>query len=879
MSGWPIVARDAELRQASQALRPGSGFHGVTLVGEAGVGKTTLARALAETLELEGLTARFVLGTETGQAVPLGAFHRMLDIEDAHEPAVMLAAAHRALAREDNVVIVVDDAHLLDVLSAVLVHQLAASGTTKLIVSTRSGEVVPDAVTALWKERLLQRLDVEAFTRVQTEELVRAVLDGDVEERVVDQLHHLASGSPLVLRGLLNTAQADGSLVREHDTDRWHLEGPLRVGADLGELVGAPLDTLAADELEVVEIVSVAELLDWDILRALCDTDAVARAERRGAIQFISDGSHTLVRPGHPILGEVVRQRCGVARSRQLNTLLAQQLSEFTRAQDQCHDGIRPDVRTEIQLARFMTRSDMPPDLVAVIYAAASAVTMSNIVLGEELARFAYDRGGGLQAAIVLADAISWQGRGAEAEALLAEFNPVGADELTTVRWGCLRAANLFFGCGQDDAARAVLATVRERVASELMLSFVTAMEVSFAFFGGDLPTAVTLGSATLGSDMMPMATVWAAMATAGALALSGRFREVADVAEQGVQAAEHCDSGPQRYSIGLAEVLGFMSAGDLVAAQRVCDRYSAMTAGVPQAGAIVTALVGRVELAHGRVGVACDALQKSLWTMSESLPAGWVMLVAAWLAQAEASRANTEGAAAALARAEEANGPQVAVFLPELELARAWERAAVGETTAAQRHAQRAAEVARHGGMYAVEMGALHAALRFGDRAHLVRLRELAALLDCPLATAITEHGQGLADHDGDRLDDAAEQFNQMGALAMAADAAAQAACEHARGGKRIKELESSTRAHWLASQCGLVTPAVRSVEDPLPITDREREIANLVGAGLTNREIADRLGVSVRTIDGHLYRIFAKLRIEDRDQLARLVRMRRAT
>jgi DNA-binding CsgD family transcriptional regulator len=75
------------------------------------------------------------------------------------------------------------------------------------------------------------------------------------------------------------------------------------------------------------------------------------------------------------------------------------------------------------------------------------------------------------------------------------------------------------------------------------------------------------------------------------------------------------------------------------------------------------------------------------------------------------------------------------------------------------------------------------------------------------------------------------------------------------------------------------VVTPAVASIEDPLPITDREREIANLVGAGMTNREIADRLGVSVRTIDGHLYRVFTKLRIEDRDQLARLIRIRRAT
>jgi DNA-binding CsgD family transcriptional regulator len=377
----------------------------------------------------------------------------------------------------------------------------------------------------------------------------------------------------------------------------------------------------------------------------------------------------------------------------------------------------------------------------------------------------------------------------------------------------------------------------------------------------------------------MPMAVVWAAMATAGALALAGRFAEVTDVAAQGVQATKRCDSGPQRYGVGLAEILAFTEAGNITAAIEVCAGYAALAAGVPEADAIVKALSGRVELARGRLAEACEALQTALWTMAEVLPAGWVMLAASWLAQAEGARANVDGAAAALARAEEANGPQVAVFGPELDLARSWDRACSGETTAARDHAMAAARVARNAGMHAVEMRALHTAVRFGGRSHSTRLRQLAAQIDTPMAMAIAAHSQGIDDHDGDRLDYAADRFAELGTPALAADALAQASREHAHAGARVKELESATRAHWLASQCGLRTPALRSVEDPLPITDREREIASLVGAGLTNREIADRLGVSVRTVDGHLYRVFSKLRIADRDQLARLVRIRSAT
>jgi DNA-binding CsgD family transcriptional regulator len=261
---------------------------------------------------------------------------------------------------------------------------------------------------------------------------------------------------------------------------------------------------------------------------------------------------------------------------------------------------------------------------------------------------------------------------------------------------------------------------------------------------------------------------------------------------------------------------------------------------------------------------------------MSRGFPSGWLMLVAAWSAQAEGARGDGAAAAAALGRSEDAYGPQTAVFLPELELARAWERACAGQTSAAQAHAVHAAQIARQSGMYAVEMRALHTAVRLDNRSHAERLAELATTLNTALAEAIAQHARGLADRDGDLLDAAAHRFADMGAMAFAADAAAQAAREHARTGQRGKETKSSTRARWLASEHEIRTPAVHSVAQPLPITDREREIANLAAAGLSNRQIAERLSVSVRTVEGHVYRIFAKLGVERREQLIQLVRAR---
>lgn len=866
-SKWPMVAREDKFRQALTALDNSTDFQGVALVGDSGVGKSTLARALAETLESRGHTVRFVLGTETGRAVPLGAFSRAITVDVAHEPATMLAAAHKTLEHETNLVVVVDDAQLLDPLSATLVSQLATAGDARVIVTIRSGEPVLDAVTALLKERLVLTLHIDAFTREQTEELAHGVLGGAVKPQLINELYERSGGNLLLLRGLLSAGRENGVLV--HTEDGWQLRGPLRADRELYDLLEFRLRSLAPEELEAIEILATGELLDWDILRGLCNAEAVARLERRGLIQLLADGSDRVARLNHPVIGDAAIRLAGVVRSRQLNGLLAQALQQHLRA-----GGRRsrlPDLRGQIRVAQFMMRSDLEPDLDVIITAAASAVTMSNLSYGEELARYAFDCGGGLPAALVLADALSWQGRGEEAETVLCAFNPDDAGEL--VHWGCLRAANLFWGCGRVAAARQVLTEVTERVDPGADGGLVQALELAFAFFSGDVATAIETGPTLCAADALPLATVWAAVPTACAFALAGRFDEVRRFAEIGLQAAAVCDSGPQRFGLGVAEVMALTAAGDYLAAERTVERYAAPAAGVPEADAMVAALLGLVHLARGELPAACSAFHDSMSALSRGFLLTWPMTVAAWSAQAEGARGNGAAAAAAVRSSEEAYVPQIAVFLPELELGRAWERACAGETTAAQLHSVRAAQIARKAGMYAVEMRALHTAVRFGDRSQASRLGELAKTLRTPLAEAVAAHARGLADHNAETLDFAADRFAEIGALAFAADAAAEAAREHARTGHRGKELESSTRAHWLASRCELRTPAVNAAAQPLPITDREREIAMLAAGGLSNRQIADQLSVSVRTVDGHLYRIFAKLDINRRDQLVRLL------
>ena len=106
------------------------------------------------------------------------------------------------------------------------------------------------------------------------------------------------------------------------------------------------------------------------------------------------------------------------------------------------------------------------------------------------------------------------------------------------------------------------------------------------------------------------------------------------------------------------------------------------------------------------------------------------------------------------------------------------------------------------------------------------------------------------------------------------AAEAAAEAARVFRQEGRTGSALTAAVRARRLADQCERArTPALEGLDVSLPLTAREHEIAGLAARGLSNREIADRLVVSVRTVDNHLHNAYTKLGITDRSDLAAIV------
>ena len=104
---------------------------------------------------------------------------------------------------------------------------------------------------------------------------------------------------------------------------------------------------------------------------------------------------------------------------------------------------------------------------------------------------------------------------------------------------------------------------------------------------------------------------------------------------------------------------------------------------------------------------------------------------------------------------------------------------------------------------------------------------------------------------------------------MLLAAEAA-EAAQAHQRAGDRRAAAALGVRSAALGATCEERTPALAVPVTVVPLTGRERDIATLAARGEPSKAIAERLFLSVRTVNNHLQNVYSKLGVGSRRELA---------
>ncbi len=285
--------------------------------------------------------------------------------------------------------------------------------------------------------------------------------------------------------------------------------------------------------------------------------------------------------------------------------------------------------------------------------------------------------------------------------------------------------------------------------------------------------------------------------------------------------------------------------------------------------------LSGNAELVRGAAAEAARLVHEALaGVQRHSVRTGLRPASYFALAEAHAKLGHPAEANEAVAEARSCVPADYLFMHTGLSLASGWAMAASGRLSEAAASVQEAARLARDRGQPTHELACIQAAAQWGDASGAARARELADALSLPLADAVAAHAEALLAGDGEGLLAAAVQYRGIGDRAAAADAAAQASAAFALSQQHRRELYAAALAKELAEECGgLCTPALRTPAG-LKLSGRQRDVIELVVAGLSNRQIADQLVMSVRTVEGHIYRACQRVGAQSREELASIIR-----
>lgn len=841
---WPIVQRREEDRAVSVVAEH---RWSVAIVGAPGLGKTSTAARVTDRVARRDATGRTVVvpitAVAAGRSMPFGAVaDRFGELPAALADLVDDASAARRLRETDDladrdVVLRVDDADHLDAISARYVAWLVRDQGARLVLTCRDFTALSEPLRALWQDDLLERIDLAPLDLHETGEVVAQALGAQLETASTERVHRATAGNPLYLREVVRAALSSGAL--DHTATGWYWRGRVTASNSLADMYRTELGALPEDLRDVVDIVALADPIPLVRLLGMVSGGDVDRVVALGlvAVDSAEDGT-SIVRSSHPLVGEVVRGLVPVAR----RTALFARANAFRTTRPEgappaarlraalwsLECGVMPPVGQLLDATQVAVRLQEHESAVALASAALrTALTATERVTAHCLRSVAHSYSTGREAGRVDAEA-AWE---------LARKRAGEIDDAVVVE-ACETLANIRqFHDDDVDAAVALSEALAPLVGPETA-EHVRLLRLAHLGWGGRFAEvrAEIERSRILQQPTVPVSFLCVAPCVTMALATEGRLEEAAAFARRAIATAvEHVEAAPW----GVGENVSVLHQVQVWRG----DMADLVTEIPVRRGSPFLKYDFTLEL----IGLGNHAIGQRRW--DDAIAAfsaacerydvadhgGFAAYPWARLAMAYAYAGDTERAAEALERARTTPGRAMRITGEQVAVSIAWTETVLGNP-AGLRHADEIIERSTRDGswlhvMYAMTQHYVHDMTTGRDTtASLARMREAAARVDGPLARAVVEYADAVLADDRSRI--AAAQ----GVLA----------------------------AHGMAVSAGRVRQ---------PLTNREYEVAELAAQGLSNRRIAETLSLSVRTIDAHMSRIFAKWDVHARSELAELL------
>ena len=876
VSLWPLTARIGELEKFARVWGSPR-YRSVVVAGAAGVGKTRLAEEFAARASVGGTV---LIGRATASsaaaAVPLGALAHLLppgiDMSDPVRAFAQAAEAIRRQGRGRAAGVLVDDLHLLDAVSAMLLRQLLDAGVVRLIATLRADMPRVEAISALISGDSVHRIDLHAFTAEQSGAVLSAALGGSVARATAHELHTGSGGNALYLRELVLGGLKDGTLGWDGELWRRTADAASRGTSRprLAELIEARFAGLRPAALTVLELLAVAAPVSLAEAQAASgDPSALTELELAGLIQVIEDRRRTIVLPAHPLYTELLRARMPVLRRRALLTEQAERIAA-TGAR-------RRDDALRIAVCRLgATGAADAPLLAEAAVLARHAYDYAQVrALLEAMPSDAHTSA----TLVMLGEVLCELGEFEQALAVFDDADARARNDREVLGVALARTFGLYWLGARTDQAFEVIEAAKVRIRDEADLRMLRYSAGSMRIASGDL-----VGGLALLEDMesdvraAPDPTAWlmGAMTRAIALGMTGKAELEVELGEKQYAAHReiHEQTGFAHPATQLIQLsLALCRSGDINRAREIAERAHAeliTTASASHATVWITLALGEIESQAGHFVAArawfaeAVALARARRIVTPLHPALSGLAVSA-------AQVGDVGAAEQAAGEAETHPPfglcRASGYVLPARLA-----AARGDLDRARTVLARGAELAASAGMATSEALLLTEIARLGDPEQVApRLAELAGACGGRFAPARARFAAALAADDAAELLGVAGDLESIGADLMAAEAATAAAAAYTRAADARRATAASHRARVLLDRCGPVrSPLLAAGQATATLTSRERDIALAAARGASSQQIAELLSLSVRTVENHLYRAYAKLGVTSRRELA---------